>query len=585
MSSKKRNFRLCQWWYWIIGFAAFLWLLLRSGTNPKRLTYPCQRTALPIATNWLLGIIAFVGGSLFLQKLAKISLIVILSVGLVWFLCTVPEFSRAELTVIRSLPVWIVDNPVSTVVVMDSIPPTVGSLAGGDTSVPDEYLSDPAIDTLLEMLTTCGVFLYKTDTHLNGIVGSDDIVIIKGNFQWTSRNTTSTDRIKGLIWQILGHPDGFSGEILVCDNTQDIGTGINDNDNNSEDPDQSIIDVVSTFYAKGYPVYSMDWNYIWAAVASEYCDGDYSDGYVYDPVTKISYPKFRSPSNEYYISLRYGVWDSLSASYDSSRLCIIDFPVLKAHSMAGATIAVKNWIGVLTTAYAAARYGGWNPMHYTFFFGTYALVTRVMAVAFPKLTIIDATWTTTEGPNNLYWVENTKMLVASTDPVAASWYAAKFLLTPIARYPVNTNPDLPGRDYNNCLENWVSFLCDSAGFPSTMDSSQISVYDRSTSGSIEENMLTHVLRDFKLYQNYPNPFKMATTISFNLVKMHEVRLSIYDDSGRLVRTLVNQTLTPGLYRFTWGGKDENGESVRSGVYIYQLEAGGFIQARKMTLLF
>jgi len=77
-------------------------------------------------------------------------------------------------------------------------------------------------------------------------VGSDNLDIIKGTFQWNSRNPTSTDRVKGLIWHILNPPDGFSGEILVCDNTQQIGTGINENDNNSEDPLQSIPDVVST---------------------------------------------------------------------------------------------------------------------------------------------------------------------------------------------------------------------------------------------------------------------------------------------------------------------------------------------------
>lgn len=366
---------------------------------------------------------------------------------------------------------------------MDSIPRTSGSLAAGNASVPDSCLPDPAIDTLLMMMAKKGILLHKTITHPNGIVGADNVVIIKGNFQWTSRNTTSTDRIKGLIWQILNHPDGFTGEILVCDNTQDIGTGINQRDNNSEDTAQSIPDVVNTFFAKGYPVYYLDWNYIWDDIANEYSTGDYNNGYVYESSTKISYPKFRSPSGNYYISLRYGLWDSLSQVYDSSRLCIIDFPVLKAHSMAGATIAVKNWIGMLTTAYSSERYGGSSPMHYTYFFGTYALVARVMAVTFPKLSIVDAAWTTTYGPSNLTWIQNTKMLLASTDPVAVSWYAAKFILTPIARYPDQTNPDLPGGSYSTKLINWTTYLHDVAGFPCTKDSSEISVYDRRILGS------------------------------------------------------------------------------------------------------
>jgi hypothetical protein len=478
MDIHKKRFKIRHWWYWIAGFMAFLWVLVRSGTNPKRLTYPCQRVAIPFATNWLLAVIAFFGGSWFLRRFARFCGGAILIGGVIWFVGTSPEFTRSEVKSIKSLPIWEVPNPVSTVFVMDSIPPTAGSLSSGDTTVPDSHLPDPAIDTLLLMMQAKDIFLHKTATHPSGIVGSNDMVIIKGNFQWTSRNTTSTDRIKGLIWRILNHPGGFSGEILVCDNTQDIGTGINEDDNNSEDSLQSIMDVVNTFHAKGYPIYCLDWNHIRVDVASEYSTGDYNDGYVYDAVTKISYPKFRSPSGNYYISLRYGIWDSLSEAYDSSLLCIIDFPVLKAHSSAGATIAVKNWVGMLTTAYADERYGGSGSMHTTYFFGTYALIARVMAATFPRLSIVDAAWTTTYGPDNLTWVQRTDMLLASTDPVAASWYAAKFILTPIARYPNQANPDYPGGSYNVKLTNWVTFLADSAGFFCTKDSSEISVYDR-----------------------------------------------------------------------------------------------------------
>jgi len=478
MEFKKRRFEIRHCWCWIVGLLAFLWILFRSGASPRRLSYPCQRAAMPVAVNWLLAVTAFFAGSLLLRRLTKFCGVGILIAGVVWFVWTLPEFTRSEVNSIKSLPVWEVPHPISTVFVMDSLPPTSGSLAAGNASVPDSCLSDPSIDTLLLMMAKKDIILHKTASYPNGIVGADNVVIIKGNFQWTSRNTTSADRVKGLIWQILNHPDGFTGEILVCDNTQEIGTGINENDNNSEDPLQSIPDVVNTFYAKGYPVYYLDWNYIWDDVAMEYSAGDYNDGYVYEGITKISYPKFRSPSGNHYISLRYGVWDSLSLEYDPSRLCIIDFPVLKAHSWAGATIAVKNWVGMLTTAYADARYGDWNNMHNTYFFGTYALIARVMAVTFPKLSIVDAAWTTTYGPNSLTWIQNTKMLAASTDPVAVSWYTAKFILTPIARYPTQTNPDYPYGSYNVKLTNWTTFLHDSAGFACTKDSSKISVFDR-----------------------------------------------------------------------------------------------------------
>lgn len=377
------------------------------------------------------------------------------------------------------LPTWEVQNPVSTVFVMDKIPPTAGSLAAGNSTVPDEYLVDPAIDTLLLLMEAKNIYFHKTVSNPFGIVGSNAFVVIKGNFQWTSRNTTSTDRIKGIIWQILQHPDGFTGEILVCDNTQNSGTGINHDDNNSEDVNQSIVDVVNTFYSKGYPVYLLDWNTMWNIVVTEYSAGNYNNGFIYESASKISYPKFTSPSGNYKISLRYGIWDSIANTYNIDRLCIINVPVLKAHSLAGSTIGVKNWTGVLTTAYQNERYGGFGPMHDTYFFGQYALIAKVMSVTFPKLTIVDAEWTSGSGPYYLEDTVHTKMLLGSTDPCAVSWYAAKYILTPVAVDPNNTDPDLPGSNYKNNLDSWTNCLKDS-GFACTKDPSEISVYSRNS---------------------------------------------------------------------------------------------------------
>ncbi len=325
------------------------------------------------------------------------------------------------------------------------------------------------------MMQAKNIYFYKTALHPSGIVGSDNIVVIKGNFQWTSRNTTSTDRIKGVIWKIIQHPDGFTGEIIVCDNTQNFA--IDQEDNNSEDTEQSIVDVVNTFSSKGYPVSIRDWSNVYNVVAEEYSSGDDNEGFVYESESKISYPKFNSPFTNQKISLRYGIWDSNSSSYDPDRLCLIDFPVLKAHSWSGATIAIKNWVGVLTTAYANERYGGHSEMHSNYIFGQYALVAKVMGVTFPNLTIVDAEWTSAASNSDLTDLVHTKMLLGSTDPCAVSWYAAKYILTPIAVDPYNTDPDLQGSKYKNNLESWTNSLRDS-GFACTKNSVEISVYDR-----------------------------------------------------------------------------------------------------------
>ena len=432
------------------------------------------------------------------------------------------------------------------------------------------------------MMETQGTYLYKTTAHPSGIVGSNDIVVIKASFQWDFRNTTSTDRIKGLIWQILQHPDGFTGEILVGDNTQWATTG--EDDNNSEDTEQCILDVINTFHSKGYPVYLFEWKNIMYNVVTEYSDGDYNDGYPYDPTSKITYPKFQSPSGNYYISLKYGIWDSTSQTYDHNRLCIIDFPVLKAHGWTGATLAIKNWIGVLTVAYQNERFGGNDAMHFNYFFSAYALAAKVMQVTFPKLTIIDAAWANPERNYGNIAIQ-LNMLLGSTDPFAASWYAAKYMLTPVAYYPDRTNPDDVDGAIIMCLNNWINCMHDS-GFAVTKDSSEISVYDRSVLYATSINNLvdqqTPVL--FKLHQNYPNPFNSQTQITFDLYNSASIQLHIYDTNGSLVKTLINGELRDeGSYYVKWDGTNNQDQNLSSGVYFYKLIVGDFIETKSMIL--
>jgi len=539
--------------------------------------YPCQRAAMPLAVNWVLAIFAFFAGSLFLKRFTRISAALIIIIGGIWFIGSVAEPSGSSTTEIESLPVWEVDDPISEVFVMDSIPQTSGSLAPGNETVPDEYLCDPAIDTLFEIMSRRGVYIHNTDYRPDGIVGSDDIVIIKGNYQWAGRNVTNTDRVKGLIWQILNHPYGFTGEIIVCDNTQDVGTGINDDDNNSDDREQSLPDVVNTFYAKGYPVYYLCWANLWDIVVEEYIAGDEQDGYVYEADTKISYPKFRTPSRNHYVSAKLGIWDPETSQYDNSRLCIIDFPVVKQHMMAGATLGVKNWIGLLTTAHSTQRYGSWDNMHFVYFWGSYALVARVMEQTFPRLTIIDADWVSTYNANDTTWLENTNMLLASTDPVAVSWYSAKFILTPIALYPNYTNPDLTNSRYGRALRAWTSYFRYTAGLPCTMDSSEISVFDRGMLTDIGEDQIKP--SEFTLRQNFPNPFNAATMIRYNLGEISDVKIEIVDILGRVVESVDLQEQYPGKHEFRW-----NAAEYSSGVYLYRITAGGYNDSKKMVLL-
>ena len=86
--------------------------------------------------------------------------------------------------------------------------------------------------------------------------------------------------------------------------------------------------------------------------------------------------------------------------------------------------------------------------------------------------------------------------------------------------------------------------------------------------------------------NAPNPFNPVTTISFEVNGGVRVaaRLAVYDASGRLVRVLVDEALSPGRHAATWTGLDENGRSVPSGTYLYVLTTDTARQSRRMTLL-
>jgi len=89
---------------------------------------------------------------------------------------------------------------------------------------------------------------------------------------------------------------------------------------------------------------------------------------------------------------------------------------------------------------------------------------------------------------------------------------------------------------------------------------------------------------FALVQNYPNPFNPTTSIIYNVPRAAAVKLAVYNLSGQMVRTLVNERQGVGTYTVQWDAKDQFGRIVASGVYLYRLEADGLVQARKMLLV-
>jgi hypothetical protein len=90
--------------------------------------------------------------------------------------------------------------------------------------------------------------------------------------------------------------------------------------------------------------------------------------------------------------------------------------------------------------------------------------------------------------------------------------------------------------------------------------------------------------DFQLSQNYPNPFNPETQISFVIPEMTSTKLVIYNTRGQVVRTLIHSNLAAGAHSVTWNGLNENGQSVASGLYIYQLTSGSLTLTKRMVFM-
>ena len=86
-------------------------------------------------------------------------------------------------------------------------------------------------------------------------------------------------------------------------------------------------------------------------------------------------------------------------------------------------------------------------------------------------------------------------------------------------------------------------------------------------------------KDSLLFQNYPNPFNPVTKINYSLPRAVKVNTNVYDIIGRLVKTLVNEFKEAGSYDIQF-----NGAGLASGVYFYRIEAGDFVDSKKMVLV-
>jgi hypothetical protein len=161
----------------------------------------------------------------------------------------------------------------------------------------------------------------------------------------------------------------------------------------------------------------------------------------------------------------------------------------------------------------------------------------------------------------------------------------------------NTNPP------NNLQNVWVNVLVDVVALFGTPNQVQLRfkasdlatgsiveaavddlvILTRNGTAALEEPAGSAPVR-FAVGPNQPNPFNPQTTITYSLPSRGEVTVTVFDVSGRLVRTLFQGVESAGVKSITWNGVDDAGQAVASGVYYYRVESLGQSATRKMVLM-
>ena len=179
---------------------------------------------------------------------------------------------------------------------------------------------------------------------------------------------------------------------------------------------------------------------------------------------------------------------------------------------------------------------------------------------------VSNSYTTTSTLNSISFVNNNtgyivgySSILLKTTNCGINWYE---IPTGLKAY----NGSLYGVTSRN---GFATFVGEYGIIKSTNDVHQVSV----------RNDFKEIPRSYLLHQNYPNPFNPATKIKFDVMRLGDVKIVVYDITGRVIQTLVNERLQPGTYETLF-----NGSQLTSGVYFYRLITDGFSEAKKMLLI-
>jgi hypothetical protein len=312
---------------------------------------------------------------------------------------------------------------------------TVYSVEG----IPDNPYTDPAhpnrhagVEGLLALLELGNLRFYRTAPRVPlggpiGLIGPDDVVLIKVNAQWKYRGATNSDVVRGIVQRVLDHPDGFRGEVVIfengqgrgslaCDTSSSYGGDASVRANALNEAHSFLYLVDSVFKDRRVSAFLLD------PVRAKFIGPDDHLTNGYRRFEDVSYPCFTTAGGNR-VELREGIWNG---SGHDPRLKLISVPVLKTHGGSEFTGALKHFYGVLSMSD-----GGSDDRHYDGL--GRACGKMVQAVRTPVLTIMDAIWISwgALGGYPASATFNAKRLAASQDPLALDYWAAKNILYPI----------------------------------------------------------------------------------------------------------------------------------------------------------
>jgi uncharacterized protein (DUF362 family) len=313
------------------------------------------------------------------------------------------------------------------------------AISGGDRHV--------GVDALFDLMGRNGLKFYRTASAgtangANGLIAADDVVLLKVNAQWKYRGCTNSDLVRGLIQRILEHPDGFQGDVVIVENGQGRGSlacdtsasyGNSEVHANAENDQHSFLWLVNSLFQN--PRVSA---YLLDPIRGTFIDATDHQTAGYRSQENVSYPCFTTAGGRR-MELGKGIWNG---NVFGSNLKLINIPVLKHHDTGGSEItgALKHMYGLVSMSDGQSNFRHYGGLGET-------CGKMMVSVHTPVLNVMDAIWVShgaLEGyPAGATFRAN--QIVASQDPVALDYWAAKNIL-----YPVDNNarhrPDYPGID-------------------------------------------------------------------------------------------------------------------------------------------